>query len=250
MGFKNFRSPSDFNIPWHGKDCVSRITDLTMLALALFVAASAVLATPHYGRQEAEIQCAPAVNGTLQLVMPDNEDITRTGASFTGPDYAVAGVEAKLLKIFAPENAEFYFNACNSTFMGWEQSYSEFGITFLYGQLQDVTTGLCVTASQLGDYVTTYFYAADCSTLDDVSQLYQFFRIEIQPTSVTGARDPEPTISFIGLPQSDDTDGAERYTYSYDRATLATGDAMPDVVGTNPRSDNSDLGFFAPEYYF
>lgn len=34
--------------------------------------------------------------------------------------------------------------------MGWDQSYSDTGISFLYGQLQDVNTGLCVTGSQLG----------------------------------------------------------------------------------------------------
>ncbi|KIK53715.1 hypothetical protein GYMLUDRAFT_77412 [Collybiopsis luxurians FD-317 M1] len=216
-------------------------------SLVAFVTASAALAAPAVQ----DIQCSQAVNGTLQLVMLDNPSITRTGASFQGPNYAVNGVEAHLLKIFAPQNYQFAFNACNSTFMGWEQSYSEYGITFLYGQLQDVETGLCVTASQLGDYVTTQFYAADCSVLDDESQLRQFFRIEIQPSeSGETVRDPQPSISFLGVPESSNPTGAERYSLSYDRDSLTTGDSLPDVIATNPRTDNSDLGFFAPAYSF
>ncbi|KAJ3763440.1 hypothetical protein F5878DRAFT_665768 [Lentinula raphanica] len=210
----------------------------TLLSFASAVAAS-------------NIQCAPAVNGTLQLVMLDNPSITRTGASLHSPDYVVNGVEAYLLKIFNPTPAQFVFNACNSTFMDLQQTYSDTGITFLYGQLQDVNTGLCLTASQLGDYVTTEFYGSDCSVLDDTSQLRQFFRIEIQPTAVgdTG-RDPLPSISFLGVPQSDDPTGAERYSFTYSRDDLATGDSLPNVVASNPRSDNSDLGFYAPQYYF
>ncbi|KAF9075964.1 hypothetical protein BDP27DRAFT_969168 [Rhodocollybia butyracea] len=197
----------------------------------------------------ADITCSPVVNGTLQLVMPDNEDITRTGVTFGGPNYVVNGVEARLLKIFNTENAQFSFNACNSKFMGWEQIYSEFGTTFLYGQLQDVTSGLCVTASQLGEYVTTEFYASDCSVLDNESQLYQFFRIEIL-ASVNGAQDQTPTIAFIGGTPSSNPDGAEIYSYNFSRDDLTSDDSLPDVVATNPRTDNSDLGFFAPEYAF
>lgn len=101
------------------------------------------------------------------------------------------------------------------------------------------------------DYVTTEFYASDCSVLDNDSQLRQFFRIEIQPTAIEATtRDSQPTISFIGVPSSDNSDGAEQYSYTYDRDTLAAGDALPDVVGLNPRTDDSELGFFAPEYYF
>ncbi|KAJ3735400.1 hypothetical protein DFJ43DRAFT_1151079 [Lentinula guzmanii] len=218
-----------------------------MLFWSLFGFASVALAAPA----ASDLQCSPAVNGTLQLVMLDNPSITRTGASLHSPDYVVNDVEAYLLKIFSPTNAEFVFNTCNSNFMGWAQSYSDTGVTFLYGQLQDVSTGLCVTASQLGDYVTTEFYGSDCSVLDDVSQLRQFFRIEIQPTAIgeTG-RDPLPSISFLGVPQSSDPDGAERYSFTYSSDNLATGDSLPNVVASNPRTDDSDLGFYAPQYYF
>ncbi|KIK50710.1 hypothetical protein GYMLUDRAFT_437812 [Collybiopsis luxurians FD-317 M1] len=96
-------------------------------SLIAFGAASAALAAPAVQN----IQCSQAVNGTLQLVMLHNPSITCTGASFQGPNYVVDGVEAHLLKIFAPQNYQFAFNACNSTFMGWEQSYSDYGITFL-----------------------------------------------------------------------------------------------------------------------
>ncbi|KAJ4480637.1 hypothetical protein C8J55DRAFT_69263 [Lentinula edodes] len=218
-----------------------------MLSWSLLAFASAALAAPA----ASNLQCTPAVNGTLQLDMLDNPSITRTGASFHAPDYVVNGVEAYLLKIFSPTNSEFIFNTCNSSFMGWDQSYSDTGISFLYGQLQDVNTGLCVTGSQLGDYVTTEFYGSDCSVLDDESQLRQFFRIEIQPTAFgeTG-RDPLPSISFLGVPQSSDLDGAERYSFTYSRDNLADGDSLPNVVATNPRSDDSDLGFYAPQYYF
>ncbi|KIK49983.1 hypothetical protein GYMLUDRAFT_991768 [Collybiopsis luxurians FD-317 M1] len=240
-------------------------------SLIAFGTASVALAAPAVQN----IQCSQAVNGTLQLVMLDNPSITHTGALFQGPNYIVDGVEAHLLKIFAPQNYQFAFNACNSMFMRWEQSYSDYGITFLYGQPQDVETGLCVTASQLGgtninlmisifsiftdthlfksssDYITTQFYAADCGVLNDKSQLHQFFRLKIQPTeSGETDRDPQPSISFLGVPKSSNPTGVEQYSFLYDHDSLATGDSLPDVIATNLRTDNSDLGFFAPSYSF
>lgn len=119
-------------------------------ALALALLAIPSLGNPTALSPRAQIACSLKVTGVLQLRMPDNPNISATGASFVGPQYTVDGVEAQLLKIFAPNNADFEFHMCNSTFMGYTQRPSEFGTTFLYGQLKDKASGLCVTGTHLG----------------------------------------------------------------------------------------------------
>jgi hypothetical protein len=103
----------------------------------------------------------------------------------------------------------------------------------------------------LTDFVTTQFYASPCSIKDDVSQLRQFFRIVIEPTQPGETeRDPLPHINFVGVPQSSNPSGAERYLFEYDGSDNQQGDTFPTVVATNPRTTNSGLGFAAPQYYF
>ncbi|KAJ4488095.1 hypothetical protein J3R30DRAFT_3695743 [Lentinula aciculospora] len=186
------------------------------------------------------LQCSPAVNGTLQLVMLDNPGITRTDASFHGSGYVVDVVEAYVLKIFNSQVSRFRPIRAFLIFIAWEQSYSDSSIYFLYGP----TSG-CQNRP-LRDWMTTVstrFYGSDCSVLDDESQLCRFFRIEIQPTAVEETdRDPLPSIS---VPQSSDPDDVGRYSFTYSRYNLADSDPLPTVVATNPRMDDSNLGFSA-----
>jgi hypothetical protein len=138
----------------------------TALTLALLALPS--FGTPAVLSPRAQIACSLKVTGVLQLLMPDNPNISATGASFIGPDYTVNGVQAQLLKIFGPNNADFEFYACNSTFMGYTQRPSQYGTTFLYGQLKDKASGLCVTGSHLGG--TSYPYTCSTIIINDISE--------------------------------------------------------------------------------
>ncbi|KAF9463087.1 hypothetical protein BDZ94DRAFT_1309191 [Collybia nuda] len=222
---------------------------LTGAALAFTLLAVPVLGGPATLSPRAQIACSLKVTGVLQLRMPDNPNISATGASFVGPQYTVNGVESQLLKIFAPNNADFEFHMCNSTFMGYTQRPSEFGTTFLYGQLKDKVSGLCVTGTHLGDFVTTSFSAQPCSVRDNTSQLRQFFRfLAAPPQGGSTTPDQNPQLMFLGVPQSDNESGADRYSFSFSSNNNAPGDSFPKVVAKNPRKENSFLGFFAPQY--
>lgn len=131
---------------------------LPAVALALASAVYPALASPRPRAAEHTLPCSLAVNGTLQIVTA--EPLTRTGATFVGNQYDVNGELAQFLKVFAiqdGQNYEFDFYTCNSTFMGYAQSPSEYGLTYLYGQLRDHYTGLCVTGTSLGGEKITVF---------------------------------------------------------------------------------------------
>lgn len=122
---------------------------LPVLALTLASAVYPTVAIPQPRAAEFTLPCSLSVNGTLKLV---DTDASITGAGFAGAQYDVNGDLAQLLKIFAPESFQFGFYACNSTFMGYTQNIvpAIVGDTFLYGQLRDVASGLCVSGDSLG----------------------------------------------------------------------------------------------------
>jgi hypothetical protein len=158
--------------------------------------------------------------------------------------------------------------------MGWKQQINDpgWGTTFIYGQIQDNETGLCLTASQLGgedcyfnfnattltkiqsefpDYVDTFFYASPCSIRDDTSQLRQFFRLQANANPGEPTRDPLPHINFIGVPQSSNPNGVERYAWRQDASENLDGDYQPSVVASHPKDQwYSGLGYYDPQYTF
>jgi hypothetical protein len=92
---------------------------LTLLAfVATTLAAPAETAEAKAAAAAAvNIKCSKAVSGVLQLVQTEPEGITRTGASFTGPLYPINGVQARLLKIFAPRNYEVSYHVQSVPFL-------------------------------------------------------------------------------------------------------------------------------------
>lgn len=103
--------------------------------------------------------------------------------------------------------------------------------------------------------MSSTFSAQSCSTRDDATQLRQFFRFLAQPAtvgSVGAGLDPNPELMFIGVPQSDDGDGGDRYTFAYSTDDDYEGgsDYYPTITATNPRTSDSSLAFYAPTYHY
>ncbi|KAK0527095.1 hypothetical protein OC834_002108 [Tilletia horrida] len=102
---------------------------------------------------------------------------------------------------------QFTFNACASTYTGWDPVETGSNTTF-YGTLHPAKNKAeCVKASRWPyEHYTTALTSAACSTADDASQLPQTWSLSVT-RNATGAHDY--SLTFIGARKSDPSTGSQ-----------------------------------------